>query len=89
MEKTTFMAILAIIVEGFEDPNFKAEFAKAKASGDVPAMMALPMAIQERAFGAHGLDAASGSAKFKEAGRSYGLDPDVAPWLARMKAALG
>lgn len=88
MDKPTFLAILQVIVEGFEDPGFKAQFASAKASGDVAQMMALPMAIQERAFGAHGLDAATGTAQFKAAGRQFGLDEDVAPWLVRMKAAL-
>lgn len=88
MDKTTFMAILQVIVEGFEDPTFKANFAAAKASGDVPKMMALPMAIQERAFGAHQLDATAGTALFKAAGRQFGMDEDVAPWLVRMKAAL-
>ncbi len=88
MDKPTFLAILQVIVEGFEDPSFKAQFANAKASGDVAQMMALPMAIQERAFGAHGLDAATGTAQFKAAGRQFGLDEDVAPWLVRMKAAL-
>lgn len=89
MDKATFLGILQIIVEGFEDPAFRKQFAAAKASGDVPQMMALPMAIQERAFAAHQLDAETATAKFKEAGRSFGLDDDVAPWLARMKAALG
>lgn len=88
MDKTTFMAILKDIVEGFEDPTFKAQFAAAKAAGDVAQMMALPMAIQEKAFAAFGLDAAAGTAQFKAAGRQYGLDDDVGPWLVRMKAAL-
>ncbi len=88
MDKPTFMAILQVIVEGFEDPSFKANFAAAKASGDVAKMMALPMAIQERAFSAHDLDAATGTAQFKAAGRQFGMDEDVAPWLVRMKAAL-
>lgn len=88
MDKPTFMAILQVIVEGFEDPSFKADFAAAKANGDVAQMMALPMAIQERAFGAHGLDATTGTAQFKAAGRQFGMDEDVAPWLVRMKGAL-
>lgn len=88
MDKATFLDIVQVIVAGFEDPDFKAQFAKAKGEGDVGRMMALPMGIQERAFAKHGLDAATGTAKFKEAGRSFGLDPDVAPLLARMKAAL-
>ncbi len=88
MDKPTFMAILQAIVEGFEDPTFKTQFAGAKAAGDVPQMMALPMAIQEKAFSAHSLDAATGTAQFKAAGRQFGLDEDVAPWLVRMKAAL-
>jgi hypothetical protein len=88
MDKATFLAILQVIVEGFEDPQFKQAFAAAKAAGDVGQLMALPLAIQEKAFGAHGLDATTGTAKFKEAGRAYGLDDDVAPLLVRMKAAL-
>lgn len=88
MDKPTFMAILQSIIEGFEDPSFKAQFAAAKAAGDVAQLMALPMAIQEKAFSAHGLDAASGTAQFKAAGRQFGLDEDVAPWMVRMKAAL-
>lgn len=88
MDKATFLDILQTIVEGFEDPTFKTDFAAAKQSGDVSKMMALPMAIQERAFSRHGLDAAAGTAAFKEAGRTYGLDAEAAPLLARMKAAL-
>lgn len=88
MDKPTFMAILQVIVEGFEDPTFKANFAAAKASGDVAKLMALPMAIQERAFAAHNLDASTGTAQFKAAGRQFGMDDDVAPWLVRMKGAL-
>ena len=88
MDKATFLDILQTIVEGFENPDFKAQFATAKTSGDVARMMALPMAIQERAFAKHGMDAATGTAKFKEAGRNFGVDADVAPLLTRMKAAL-
>lgn len=88
MDKPTFLGILQNIVEGFEDPTFQKGFAAAKTSGDVSQMMALPMAIQERAFGKHGLDAAGGTAAFKEAGRSFGLDPEAAPLLVRMKSAL-
>lgn len=88
MNKATFLDILQAIVEGFEDPTFKAQFAAAKAAGDVPQLMALPLAIQERAFARHGLQAAAGTAAFKEAGRSFALDPEAAPLLARMKGAL-
>ncbi|MSP93569.1 MAG: hypothetical protein EXR79_17550 [Myxococcales bacterium] len=88
MDKPTFLDILQHIVEGFEDPTFQKDFGATKGSGDVGQMMALPLAIQERAFGRHGLDAAGGTAAFKEAGRSFGLDSEAAPLLARMKAAL-
>ena len=88
MDKPTFMACLQTIVEGFENPAFKERFAAAKASGDVATMMALPMEVQGRAFGAFGLDATTGSAQFKEAGRQFAFDADVLPWLTRMKAAL-
>jgi hypothetical protein len=46
------------------------------------------MAIQEKAFGKYGLEATAGTVAFKEAGRSYGLDDEASPLLARMKAAL-
>ncbi len=88
MDKATFLDILQVIVEGFEDHDFKARFAAAKAAGDVAQMMALPLGIQERAFSRHGLDATQGTVSFKEAGRTYGLDDEAAPLLARMKAAL-
>lgn len=88
MDKQQFMQVLQAIVVGFEDPAFKEQFAGAKASGDVSRMMELPMQIQARAFGQLGLDAATGTAQFKEAGRKFGLDADVAPWLGRMRAAL-
>lgn len=88
MDKATFLDILQTIVEGFEDPTFKANMAAAKAAGDVAKMIALPMAIQEKAFGKHGLDATAGTVAFKEAGRSFGLDDEASPLLGRMKAAL-
>jgi len=88
MDKATFLDIVKHIVEGFEDKDFQAKMAAAKAAGDMGQLMTLPIAIQEQAFGRHGLDAASGVASFKEAGRSFGLDPEAAPLLARMKAAL-
>jgi len=88
MDKPTFLDILNVIVIGFEDAEFRQQFAAAKAAGDVTRLMALPLAIQERAFARHGLDAATGTARFKEAGRTWGLDPEVSPLLARMKAAL-
>lgn len=88
MDKPTFMACLQAIVEGFENPVFKERFAAAKAAGDVATMMALPLGVQEQAFGAQGLDSMIGSVLFKEAGRQFALDPDVLPWLTRMKSAL-
>lgn len=88
MEKAAFLQVTRTIVEGFEDAGFKAAMSAAKQSGDVGQLMALPMAVQERAFAAVGLDAAGGTAEFKAAGRQFGLDADVAPLLARMKAAL-
>lgn len=88
MDKTTFLAILQDIVEGFEDQGFKDKMAAAKSAGDVGQLMSLPTAIQTQAFGKHGLDAEGGVAAFKQAGRTYGLEPEAAPLLARMKAAL-
>ncbi len=88
MEKNTFIAILTDIVEGFEDPAFKRKMAAAKEAGDVGQLMSLPTAIQASAFGKHGLDAQTGVSAFKQAGRAYGLEPEAAPLLARMKAAL-
>ena len=85
MDKQTFVAIVEQIVAGFEDADFQRKFADAQASGDVPAMMALPAAIQNDAFAAHGC---SDSAAFKAAGREYAADPAVAALLGRMKAAL-
>ncbi|MBM4342910.1 MAG: hypothetical protein FJ100_05995 [Deltaproteobacteria bacterium] len=88
MDKAKFVDVLSKIVAGFEDPVFREQFAAAKGAGDVARMMELPMQIQARAFAAHGLDAAVGTAQFKEAGRKFGLDEDVAPLLSRMRAAL-
>jgi len=88
MDKSTFLDILQAIVEGFEDADFKARFAAARAAGDVTQMMALPLGIQERAFARHGLDPTQGTVAFKEAGRAHVLDAEAAPLLARMKAAL-
>jgi hypothetical protein len=89
MDKTTFLAVLQSIVAGFEDAQFKQKMAAAKQAGDVPQLIALPLGVQQAAFAQHGLDATAGVAAFKEAGRTYGLDPEAAPLLARMKAALG
>lgn len=85
MDKATFTAIVEQIVSGFEDPEFQASFAKAQADGDVPQMMALPAAIQQAAFEAHGCP---DSAAFKAAGKQFALEPDIGPLLARMKKAL-
>jgi hypothetical protein len=85
MEKSSFIAIVEQIVAGFEEPSFAQQWSAAQASGDVPAMMALPAAIQNAAFAAHGCP---DSAAFKAAGKSYALDPAVGPLLVRMKAAL-
>ncbi len=89
MDKPVFLEILEEIVVGFEAPAFRADYAAAKAKGDVPRLMDLAMGVQRRAFGSHGLNEVAGSVEFKEAGRTFGLDGDVAPRLARMKAALG
>jgi hypothetical protein len=89
MEKRVFLEILEQIVRGFEDPAFRAEYAAAKAQGNVTRLMELAMGVQRRAFASQGLDETNGSVQFKEAGRTFGLDGDVAPQLARMKAALG
>lgn len=89
MEKAVFLDILEQIVAGFEEAAFRTAYADAKAAGDVQRLMALAMAVQHRAFARYDLDEAAGMARFKEAGRTYGLDADVAAQLARMKAALG
>ena len=89
MEKAVFVQILEQIVGGFEDARFRAAYAEAKAAGNVPGLMELVMAVQTRAFASQGLTQSTGVGLFKEAGRTYGLDADVAPQLARMKAALG
>lgn len=89
MDKATFVDILTHIVAGFEDPDFRQRYAEAKARGDVQRLMDLAMGAQRAAFGRHGLDDVTGAVQFKEAGRTYGLDPEVAPLLARMKASLG
>ncbi len=88
MEKAVFMSILEQIVEGFEDLTFKAAMASAKSAGDVGQLIALPSELQTRIFLAHGLDPQTASASFKAAGREFGLLPEAAPWLGRMKAAL-
>ena len=88
LNKTTFVAIVEAIVAGFEDPTFQAEFAAAKAAGDVPKLMSLPTAVQARAFEAHGLDPVDGQTAFKAAGKQFATDPAVAALLTRMKAAL-
>ncbi len=88
MDKAAFLQVTRAIVEGFEAADFKAAMAAAQQRGDVGQLVALPMAVQERAFAVVGLDAAGGTAEFKAAGRQFGLDADVAPLLARMKAAL-
>ena len=85
MDKATFRAILEDIVSGFEDPDFQSQFAAAQASGDVAAMMQLPLKIQTAAFEAHGC---ADSAAFKAAGKQYAADPELAGLLGRMKAAL-
>ncbi len=85
MDKQTFRNIVEAIVEGFEDPDFQQRFAAAMQSGDVPSMMALPTAIQNAAFQAHGC---ADAGEFKAAGREHGADPELAGLLARMKAAL-
>lgn len=88
MDKPTFLTIVQAIVEGFEDPGFRAEMAAAKAAGDVSKLVVLPGHVQARAFAAVGLDAETATADFKAAGRQFAADADVGPWMARMKAAL-
>ena len=46
MEKATFVAILEEIVRGFEEPAFRANYADAKAQGNVPRLMELAMGVQ-------------------------------------------
>ena len=88
MDKGTFQAIVEGIVAGFEHADFKAAMAQATAAGDVMAIANLATAVQTRVFADHGLDPVAGQAAFKAAGRVYALEPEVAPLLARMKAAL-
>lgn len=89
MEKATFLAVLKEIVESFEDPAFQAGMAEAKTKGEVAKLIQLPTDLQNRAFVRHGIDAVSGAGEFKAAGKEHGLSPEAAPYLARMKAALG
>ncbi|MCO4760410.1 MAG: hypothetical protein KC502_02825 [Myxococcales bacterium] len=88
LNKETFVAIVEAIVAGFEDPAFQAQFAAAKAAGDMGQLVALPTGVQTAAFTANGLDAATGAAAFKAAGRQFAADPAVGALLVRMKAAL-
>ena len=88
MDKPTFLAIVTALVEGFEDPAFRQSMAQAKAAGDVGQLVSLSMALQTRVFAKYGLDPELGTATFKQAGREYGTEPEVAPFLAQMKAAL-
>ena len=88
MEKAVFKSVLESIVEGFENPDFKAKMAAAKAAGDLRQLVGLPLEIQQAAFAKGGLDPIFGTPSFKDAGRAFGLDPDVAPLFQRMKAAL-
>ncbi len=88
MEKAQFLQVLEAVVTGFEDPAFRAAMAEAQAAGDVGQLMQLPLGVQQRAFSAAGVDAATGAVAFKEAGKRFGGDADVAPLLVRMKAAL-
>lgn len=88
MDKPTFVTIVRAIVEGFEDPAFRADMAAAKAAGDVGKLIGLPGQVQARAFASVGLDAETATADFKAAGRQFAGDDDVGPMMARMKAAL-
>lgn len=88
LDRDSFQAIVEAIVAGFEDAEFRAAMAQASASGDVMAIANLAMGVQTRVFAEHGLDPVAGQAAFKAAGRAFALEPEVAPLLARMKAAL-
>lgn len=88
LDKQTFRAMVEQIVEGFEDAGFKAELGQAKAAGDVGRIAGLAMGVQSAVFTRHGLDPLGGTMAFKEAGKAFGLDPEIAPLLVRMKAAL-
>ena len=88
MDKPTFLAVLAAQVTLFEAPTFRAAYADAKARGDVQRLLALVQTTQREALEANGLDDVTAGVPFKAAGRAFGLDPDVAALLARMKAAL-
>lgn len=88
LSREVFHTIVEQIVEGFEDAAFKAAMADASAAGDVMAIANLAMGVQAKVFAAHGLDPVAGQAAFKAAGRQHGMEPEIAPLLTRMKAAL-
>lgn len=88
MDKVAFVQVVQGIVEGFEAADFRAAMAEAKARGDVGQLVALPLGVQQRAFAAAGLDAEAAMGAFKAAGKQFAADADVAPWMARMRAAL-
>ena len=88
LSREVFGAIVEQIVVGFEDAGFKSAMAEASAAGDVMAIGNLAMAVQAKVFAAHGLDPVAGQTAFKAAGRQHGMEPEIAPLLARMKAAL-
>jgi hypothetical protein len=88
MNKVTFKAVVEEIIKGYEDPGFQQRFRVAKEHGDVSEMMALPLGIQARAFEKYGYGGVDVKATFREAGQAYGGDPDIAPLVARLKAAL-
>ena len=89
MDKPIFLQVLKQIVAGFEDPQFRLDYAAAKAAGDVPRLLSLALGVQTKVFAENGLDETTGVVRFKEAGRRFGLDEDVAPLRARMKTAMG
>ncbi len=88
LDKETFSAIVEGITARFEDEQFKTDLNAAAAAGDIAAIGTLTMAVQTEVFQAHGLDPLNGTTAFKQAGMQYAADDDIAPLLARMKAAL-
>jgi len=88
LEKEKFLQIVREIVEGFEKPEFQEGLKAAKAEGDIQKLITLPMSLQTGIFATHGLDPVGGMALFKEAGKRFGLEPEAAPLMERMKKAL-
>lgn len=88
LEKNQFIQIVQEITVGFEKPEFQTAMKAAKQAGDIQQLITLPMNLQTGVFATHGLDPVGGMALFKEAGKRFALEPEVAPFFERMKKAL-